>query len=326
MAEQHPSAPSRAASSVATRTHRTGVVHVNSPHRHSYTVVGNHLAQHRELSLGAIGLAVHIQSLRPGTRISIRCLAQRFPEGEQRVAGYMRELEEAGYLERSVERLPSGRLLPRTVSYNRPHSLPEPVRHEPAPPLREPVRHEPAPVLEPPAPVVEPSAPVAEPPAPVVEPSAPVVEPPAAEPEREPEPVRPAPEPVRPAAEPLPVPEAAGRLGEAAELLVGLRRTDPRLLLSEREVTRLAPAVVAWLERDAEPGAVRRTLTACLPPELHHPAGLLAHRLTSLLPPPLPAAPPAPLPFQTCDACDRAFRATEPGRCGTCRPAGTPAP
>lgn len=113
----------------------------------------------------------------------------------------------------------------------------------------------------------------------------------------------------------------------AAALLADLRRDDDRLLLPERDVRRLAPAVATWLERGAAPDAVRRTLSADLPPDLRHPSGLLAHRLSALLPPPLPAASPAsparakprPAPLQNCDGCDRAFRAPEPGVCRDCR-------
>ncbi|MEU2270266.1 hypothetical protein ABZ568_28445 [Streptomyces olindensis] len=72
--------------------------------------------------------------------------------------------------------------------------------------------------------------------------------------------------------------------------------------------------------------AVQRTLTTGLPQDpIKHPAAFLAHRLTTLLPPPLPTAPPIaaavprPHPLQTCDGCDRAFRAARPGRCRDCR-------
>ncbi|REK92177.1 hypothetical protein DY245_00550 [Streptomyces inhibens] len=101
-------------------------------------------------------------------------------------------------------------------------------------------------------------------------------------------------------------------------------------MLSVRDIDRLAPAVAAWLERGAPPDSVRTALATRLPPTLRHPAALLAHRLTALLPPPLPAeAPPAartvprPHPLQTCDGCDRAFRAPEPGRCRDCRAPAT---
>ncbi|MGO4750520.1 helix-turn-helix domain-containing protein, partial [Streptomyces sp. 2MCAF27] len=130
----------------------------------------------------------------------------------------------------------------------------------------------------------------------------------------------------RPAPPPLPEPNAPApeRHHSAAALLAELRRDDARLLLAERDVRRLAPAVATWLDHGAAPEAVRRTLSASLPPDLRHPAALLAHRLTALLPPPLPAAKPrahpAPVvPLQNCDGCDRAFRAPRPGLCRDCR-------
>ncbi|PJE98242.1 DNA-binding protein [Streptomyces carminius] len=285
MADPQLSAPSRAPSAVP----RGGVVHVTARHTERFTVVGNHLAQHRELSLTAIGLAVHIQSLPAGARVDIRTLAARFPEGETRVAAALRELEAHGYLERRRERLPSGRIVTRTVSYGNPGAA-----HTARPP-RPPRTAEPAP---------PPLAPRAVPPVPA---------------------------PPSPPSPPLPEPDAPEhpvRHRTAVALLAGLRRDDTRLLLSERDVRRLAPAVTAWLERGAAPDAVRRTLTAGLPAEpLRHPAALLAHRLTALLPPPLPAASPAevppprprPVPLQNCDGCDRAFRSPDPGRCRDCR-------
>lgn len=146
---------------------------------------------------------------------------------------------------------------------------------------------------------------------------------------REPEPVRPVREPHSEPPPPADTPEPETHPAANA-LLATLRRDDDRLLLSQREVRRLAPAVAAWLARGAAPGAVRRTLTANLPPDLRHPAAFLAHRLTALLPPPLPAAPPpsprpAFVPLRNCGGCDRAFRAPAPGaRCRDCRQAAAP--
>ncbi|MGY0485943.1 hypothetical protein [Streptomyces sp. WG-D5] len=88
-----------------------------------FTVVGHHLAQHADLSLTAIGLATHIQSLPDGSRVTIKDFAARFPEGEVRIAAALRELETHGYLERIKERLPSGRIVTRTISYNKPPHL-----------------------------------------------------------------------------------------------------------------------------------------------------------------------------------------------------------
>ncbi|RII22132.1 hypothetical protein DSC45_00195 [Streptomyces sp. YIM 130001] len=278
MALQHSNAPSRASSSGSGRTARSGVVHVNVRHTSRYTVVGNHLAQHRDLSLLAIGLAVHIQSLPDGAQIGIKFLAARFPESEYRIAAALRELEAHGYLRRTRERVQGGRVVTHTTSYNQPggassapssRTTPTPVRSTP------------------PEPAVHAQAPT----------------------------------PPRASAPPLPAPATPDpdRHRAASDLLAGLHRTEPRLLLSEREVRRLAEATAAWLERGATPDAVRRTLTASLPDPLGHPAGLLAHRLTAMLPPPLPAAPRSPDPLQTCDDCDLAFRSPTPGRCRGCQ-------
>ncbi|MFF8291530.1 helix-turn-helix domain-containing protein [Streptomyces sp. NPDC016309] len=100
--------------------HGGGVIHDNSRHTTRFTVIGNHLAQHTELSLLAIGLAVHIQSLPSGAQIDIGTLADRFPEGRTRIAGALRELEAHGYLRRTRVRTEGGRIVTRTVSCNQP--------------------------------------------------------------------------------------------------------------------------------------------------------------------------------------------------------------
>ncbi|MFF8607607.1 helix-turn-helix domain-containing protein [Streptomyces sp. NPDC015346] len=283
MASQHPSAPSRA----------SGLIHVNVRHTSRYTVVGNHLSQHRQLSLLAIGLAVHLQSLPTGAPVGIKALASEFPESEMRIAGAMRELEDHGYLKRYKERLPNGRIAPRTISYNRPVAEPEPVPETPPEPPEPPSPPEPPEPPQPPSPPEPPDTPAPAPP----------------------RPAKPAPRPVTPAPPPL-----APAHHPAADLLAGLRLHEPRLLLAERDIQRLAPGVTTWLERGAAPDAIVRTLAASLPDDLVHPAGLLAHRLTALRPPPLPVKPQAMAPFQDCDGCDRPFRAREPGRCRDCRP------
>ncbi|MGW2015666.1 helix-turn-helix domain-containing protein [Streptomyces sp. NPDC001927] len=247
-----------------------GVVHDNVRHTTRFTVIGNHLAQHAELSLLAIGLGVHIQSLPSGSAVDIRSLTARFPEGKARIAAALRELEAHGYLRRTCERTSSGRIVTRTVSCNQPGRTGDtdepkrPARREDKPPRR----------------------------------ALPAV----------PQPAYPAPD----------------LLLTAIDVLAGLHREDPRLRLSATDAEHLAPGVVAWLERQMPPSAVRQALTSDLPPDrLHRPAALLAHRLTSQLPPlpPFRAAdrpPPVVHPLQNCDVCDRAFRAPEPGNCGSC--------
>lgn len=315
MALRNPSASSRASSRVRAGTPQNGVVHVNVRHADHYTVIGNHLAQHRSLSLVAIGLAAYIQSLPTGARVGIKRLTERFREGETRIAGALLELEAHGYLERSRVRLASGQIVTRTVSYNRPAAArrhPSPVTPAPEPdpdPVRD-SASEPEPVPEP----------VSE--APLVPEAEPVPEP---VPELEPVP-EPAPAEAGAAPPPRPGKADAGRR-EAMDLLARLREDDARLLLGERDVRQLADGVSAWLERGAEPEAVRHVLSARLPDDMRSPAAVIGYRLKAGLPPHLPAAPAAravrpPDPLQTCDGCERAFRSPDPGaRCRDCPPA-----
>ncbi|GGX05219.1 hypothetical protein GCM10010341_28400 [Streptomyces noursei] len=102
-----------------------GVQKVVEFQRPGYTIIGDHLAQHRELSMTAIGLGVHILSLPEGSRVDIRTLANRFPEGRQRIAAGLRELEKHGYLKRVAKRLEDGRMVTVTISYNNPAATKE---------------------------------------------------------------------------------------------------------------------------------------------------------------------------------------------------------
>ncbi|MEV6577359.1 helix-turn-helix domain-containing protein [Streptomyces sp. NPDC051582] len=314
--------------------------------------MSNLLAQHGQLSLLALGAGLHIQSLPEGTPVSIRALAERFPETEYRIGLALNELEAAGFLRRTRLRTAEGKVVTRTVSYNLPLSAapPEPDPDPDPPPRPDPSGPAPDPVPSGPAPDPDP-----EPPAPRAERPAPHQDcAPGPGPDQDPEPpVRrllpepapPGPAPVPPGAqapapgEPVPQSRAAvapGLRQEAASLLAGLRVREPRLLLSERDVERLAPAVVEWLDRGAAPEAVRRALTADVPSDLRNPAGLLAYRLRAALPPPLPVPDRAPVgtpppdrprhPFRTCDGCERAFRSPTPDtHCGDCRARGATA-
>ncbi|KKD02800.1 DNA-binding protein, partial [Streptomyces sp. WM6386] len=228
MDTENPSAPPRAQSRIAGKNHpHAGLAHDNARHTTRFTVIGNHLAQHQELSGLAIGLAVYIQSLPAGARVDIDTLAARFPEGRTRISAALRELEAHGYLRRERKRLPNGRIVTRPTSCNRPghHAEPHTPRPRPTRDDRPPRRKLP--------PVPQPACP------------------------------------------------SPTLLRTATDLLAGLRRRDPRILLSATDADHLAPGVAAWLEREIAPTAVARALTADLPPEdLCRPAALLAHRLT----------------------------------------------
>ncbi|MFD7770290.1 helix-turn-helix domain-containing protein [Streptomyces sp. NPDC059787] len=296
MDTQNTSAPPRTRSAPAgnptrSRHHTGGVIHDNTRHTTRFVVIGNHLTQHPELSLLAIGLGCHIQSLPTGTPVDIKSLAARFKEGTKRIADALRELETHGYLRRERVRTPTGRIITRTTSCNQPHHRRETAGTDC--PTRPAKPHRPAPHPQPPTEGTPP-----------------------------PHPRGPRPRKALPAV-PQPTRAAATALHQQA---TDLRRHDPRLLLSATDTEHLTPGVIAWLEREVTPTAVRHALTDNLPDEpLHRPAALLAHRLTDGLPPLPPYRPPAdPLPVRNCDGCDHAFRAPETEtHCPSCRTAAT---
>ncbi|MFI6862551.1 helix-turn-helix domain-containing protein [Streptomyces sp. NPDC050421] len=300
-------------------TPTSGVIHVNTRHASGFVIIGNHLAQNRELSLIAIGLAVHIQSLPAGAKVGIKVLTDRFPESEARITAALHELEAEGYLHRSRVRLPNGHFVTRTLSYNQPGATAPPVTTpQPKPkPQRRPRPQTPPPATESGAMGV-PSTPGPK-----------TVPPPESAPAL-PGPVH-VPAPTAPRKQPSPLPQPHTPTEElhraATAVLTDLRRHAPQLTLPEHDIPALAPGVAAWLERDVHPDTIRHALTSELPTPVKHPAKFVRHRITTLLPPPLPGtadltAPPRrkPLviPLQNCDTCDRAFRATHPGHCRDC--------
>ncbi|MEU1186647.1 helix-turn-helix domain-containing protein [Streptomyces sp. NPDC005859] len=310
----------------------SGVTHVRAYQSSHYTIIGNHLAQHRALSLTAIGLATHILSLPQGAPVDIRSLADRFPEGRDRIAFGLRELEAHGYLERVRERMETGRFVTRTYAHNVPGlthgrtETPE-VRDQPVDPAARV-----APIT--PAVPMAPTVAIA-----VVEPvravEAEVDDDPATEEPAPPlsEPSQPEPSEQEPAEQ---EPSSSEHPDKAVALLAGLRRTDDRFTLSRKDVKRLAPAVVAWFDNGASRAAVIHAMTADVPVLLRSPAGFLAHRLWEGLPPPLPtlsssgelneAPPPNPVrttppdpwtdPWTDCEGgCTRVFRLSAPEKC-----------
>jgi DNA-binding transcriptional ArsR family regulator len=259
------------------------VIHVRTRLTADFTVISNALAQRRGSAV-TVGVAAYISSLPDGSPVSIAALCEHFSEGEILISRALRELEAAGYLERRRERTPTGQVRTRTYFYDVPDGPPKPPRP------RKPRAEEKAPLPSTPAPE---AAPV-----------------------------------------PLPLEKTASLSDadpQAVAVLTSLRGVDPRLVLSEREAVRLAPAVTRWLAAGVAPAQITALLTTRLPDHfLTRPAGILAFRLRET---PLPAPPPRPLPgdascpvvppFQTCDGCERAFRAPEPGHCRECRSRGS---
>ncbi|MEU9287220.1 hypothetical protein AB0D57_21500 [Streptomyces sp. NPDC048275] len=267
----------------------SGVIHVRTRLTADFTVISNALAQRRGSAV-TVGVAVYILSLPTGTPVSIAALCEHFTEGEILISRALRELEEAGYLERRRERLSTGQIRTRTYFYDVPGGDPDPDG-PPEPPKPRRPRKQPAAATATPASATAQEA---------------VHTPAQSEAEA-----------------PIPLADAAP---QAVAVLAALRRIDRRLILSEKEAARLAPAVAQWLAAGVGASQITELLTAGLPDNfLARPAAILAFRLRET---PLPAPPPsahpverpaAVLPFQTCDGCERAFRASAPGHCRDCR-------
>ncbi|WP_030932210.1 hypothetical protein [Streptomyces sp. NRRL S-646] len=268
----------------------SGVIHVRTRLSADFTVLSNALAQRRGSAV-TVGVAAYVLSLPDGSPVSIAALCEHFTEGEILISRALRELEGAGYLERRRERLPTGQIRTRTYFYDVPGGDPDPDGPPEPPKPRRPAAKQPA--------VAE-----ATPPSETVGEAVPA--------------------PARVAENPVPLTDADP---QAVAVLTALRRVDPRLILSGQEAARLAPAVAEWLAAGVRAPEITELLTARLPDRFRaRPASILAFRLRETplpAPPPLPlpevAERPAVLPFQTCGGCDRAFRASAPGRCRDCR-------
>ncbi|MGR8008740.1 hypothetical protein [Streptomyces hypolithicus] len=306
MAEPHSNARSRADAGAPT----SGVIHVRTRLTANFTVIANALAQ-RPGSAVTVGVATYILSLPDGAPVSIAALCEHFTEGEILISRALKDLERAGYLERRRERGPGGLIRTRTCFHDVPirelAALARPSRPtgDAAPAPAQALRPEAAPSPEP--------------------------EPAPARPQTEETPPAPAPaSPSAPAPAPAPAPSSSSSLAEAdpqaVVILASLRIADPRLILSRRDVTELAPAVAQWLAEGVGPAQITRALTSGLPDHFRtRPARILAYRLSE---PPIatPTRTPTPrtsaaLPWQTCDGgCERAFRATAPGHCRDCSP------
>jgi DNA-binding transcriptional ArsR family regulator len=262
----------------------SGVIHVRTRMTADFTVISNALAQRRGSAV-TVGVAAYISSLPDGSPVSIAALCEHFSEGEILISRALRELEAAGYLERRRERTPTGQVRTRTYFYDVPGGESPDDPPEPPKPPR-------------PRPAVQEAAVVGE--------------------------AAPAPGPEKPGS---PAPALADADPKAVAVLTALRRVDPRLVLSTQEAARLAPAVAEWLAAGVGPREITELLTVRLPDRFRaRPASVLAFRLRETplpAPPPIPLPPsvarPAVLPFQTCDGCERAFRASEPGHCRSCR-------
>lgn len=237
-----------------------------SAHLRFFTTLGNEVLRDNRLSFCARGVLGYLLSLPDGQRGDIRTLADRAPEGRDRVASALRELERFGYLKRAVKQTAEGRIYTEVDVFDTPNG---------------------------PSPQVMPSTafPGSGDLAAGADGDHPVKE-------REEEPSLPAPS----AHDAHGEREGDGdeETMTSAELLARVARAEPKLSLGRREALRLAPLVTEWRRRGASDLHVICSLTAGLPSGgVHHPPRFIESRLRSKMPAERIVAPSQ----SECDEC-----------------------
>jgi hypothetical protein len=247
-----------------------------------FTVLGNEVLRDGRLSFCARGILAHLLSQHDGKREDIRKLTERTPEGRERVASAMRELERFGYLKRTKKRTPEGQIYTEVDVFD----APEDSSPQVAPDDDFPGSGGAAPGPNGDHPVNDGGE-----------------------------------QPTHPAL-PVENAEAgrAGDSDEetdaSAALLARIGRSEPKLSIGQVEALRLAPLVTEWRRRGASDLHVIGALTAGLPSGgVYHPVRFLESRLRSKMPAERRIAPPR----LECDECGVPVLA--PGRCRSCRDA-----
>lgn len=233
-----------------------------------FTTLGNEVLRDNRLSFCARGILGHLLSFPDGQRADIRALAERTPEGRERVASALRELERYGYLKRTVARTAQGRLYTEIDVFD----CPDGCSPQAAPKAGSPGSggRTPGPDGD------QPSK------------------------KQDEEPSHPAPDETR-----TPGREEHADGDEAttqsAALLARVAQAEPKLVLGRAEAMALAPLVTEWRRRGTSDLHIINTLTVGLPPSVHHPARFLETRLRSKMPAER-AATPVRLECEQCRA------------------------
>ena len=244
-----------------------------------FTVMGNEVLRDNRLSFCARGILAYLLSLPDGRRGDIRTLAALAPEGRERVAAALRELEALGYLRRAIQRTPEGRIYTETDVFDS---------------------------------VVGPDAQVA--PGAGIPGSGdqdPGLDGDHLMKDRDEE----SPLPAQPDVAELTGREGddVEESKANAALLARVGRIEPRLVLGQREALQLVPLVAEWRRRGASEAHVVGALTAGLPRGVYHPARFIETRLRTKMPAEPHIAPSRP----ECDECG--VPVPEPGACRSCR-------
>jgi hypothetical protein len=251
-------------------------------------VIPNRTARDHGVSFLARGILAYVLSLTDGRSVGIKDLAAQSSEGQARIAKALKELEAAGYLTRSRVRGANGRVASRIVWSDLREEAATEENAQVAPDLAFPGSGDSG--LNPLGGKEKTS-----PPTPLT-----VV-----------------------TSESAPEGREGGEMTRSETLLASLGQADPKLHLGQGDIRTLSPLVDEWFSLGADERLVRVTLTAGLPGQISHPAGLLRKRLTEKMPTVPLAAPVRPSQAfgHECRECQRPTASV-----GLCKPcAGTPA-
>ncbi|GLW53002.1 hypothetical protein [Kitasatospora phosalacinea] len=271
------------------RVHRTA-------HRSRFTVFPNEMLQQVGLRNAPRGLLTFLLSLPDECRMTAKQMARTTGDSLYSTRRSLRELTAAGYYIVVRIKLPNGRFNSVQHVTDTPHQF-GPGDGFPAPGSRAPSKTK---------------KPSKETPLPPLLPEPPVVPRPRTE--------TPPPAAPKPPAPRRPAPVLDGRARAAADTLLRVVRSEPRLRIGEAEAARLAPLVMGWIDRGSSASDLAAALLPGLPEHVHSPTGFLHRRLTDKLP--ATFAPQAPVPV--CDSCRNPV--PRPGLCAPCAQTPPPAP
>ena len=251
-----------------------------SAHQRFFTTLSNDVLRDSRLSFCARGILANLLSQPDGKRDDIRTLTERTPEGRERVASAMRELERFGYLTRAKRRTPEGQIYTEVEVFEAPEGPPWQVTPNagfPASGSLTAGSNGDHPMND-----------------------------------RGEEPTLPTPPAQR--AEEGREGDGDEETRASADLLARVARTEPKLCLGRKETLRLAPLVTEWRRRGASELHVISSLTAGLPRGgVHHPARFIESRLVAKM----PAERRTARARHECDECGVPI--LTPGACRSCR-------
>ena len=244
-----------------------------------FTTLGNEVLRDSRLSFCARGILAYLLSQPDGKRDDIRTLAGRTPEGRERVASAMRELEKFGYLTRTKKRTPDGHIYTEVEVFDGPDG--------------------PSSQLRPDAGVPDPGGSA----------SSPDGDHPVKEGVKEPTHPTAAAEATQQGREG----DCDDETRTSSELLARVARAEPQLSLGWADTLRLAPLVSEWRRRGASELYIVGSLTSGLPRHgVYHPARFIETRLVAKMPAERCEAPARP----ECDVCGVPISAS--GVCRAC--------